>query len=326
MSQTRSIRLEASSFCQLRCPSCPTTQGLIADHIGSGFLRFADFRALLDHNPDLEHIELSNYGEIFLNPEIYWIVRLADARGVKLTADNGVNLNNVKEEVLEAVVRYRFHSMCCSIDGASDETYRQYRVRGNYDQVIANIETINRFKKRFHTPYPYMKWQFVIFGHNEHEIEIARAKAAELGMEFYTKLSWDEAVSPVRDKAAVAKQTGNAAATRSDYEKEAGTDYMNHVCNQLWDLPQINWNGDVLGCCINYWGRFGKNAFEDGLDAAVNSAAMTHARAMLTGQVGEREDVPCSTCFVYRKMKKSGKWLQRRNARPAQPQKQAATA
>lgn len=324
MSQPTSIRLEASSFCQLRCPSCPTTQGLIAEHIGSGFLRFADFRALLDQSPDLRHIELSNYGEIFLNPDIYWIIRLADARGIKLTADNGVNLNNVKEEVLEALVRYRFHSMTCSLDGASDDTYRQYRVRGNYDQVIANIETINRYKKQFHSPYPYLKWQFVIFGHNEHEIEIARAKAKELGMDFYTKLSWDEAVSPVRDAEKVRSQIGEAPTSRSEHEKESGTDYMNHVCNQLWDLPQINWNGEVLGCCINYWGRFGKNAFEDGLDAAVNSSAMRHARAMLTGRAAERSDVPCSTCFVYKKMKKSGKWLPRKADPAPQPQKQVA--
>lgn len=325
-SEPRSIRLEASSFCQLRCPSCPTTQGLIAENVGSGFLRFEDFRRLLDEAPTLDHIELSNYGEIFLNPEIYWIIRLADARGVKLTANNGVNLNNVKEDVLEALVQYRFHGMTCSIDGASNETYQQYRVRGDYDRVIENIEAINRCKKKYHSPYPYLKWQFVVFGHNEHEIETARVKAAELDMEFYTKLSWDETISPVRDAEKVRKATGNAAASRSEYEQEAGTDYMNHVCNQLWDLPQINWNGDVLGCCINYWGRFGGNAFEDGLAAVVNSPAMRDARAMLTGHAIDRSDLPCNTCFVYRKMKKTGKWMQRPAEMPAASAKTARVA
>ncbi|MDZ4734721.1 MAG: SPASM domain-containing protein [Rhodospirillaceae bacterium] len=213
--------------------------------------------------------------------------------------------------MLEALVQYRFHGMTCSIDGASNETYQQYRVRGDFDRVIANIETINRHKKKYHSPYPYLKWQFVVFGHNEHEIEAARRKAAELDMEFYTKLSWDESISPVRDAERVRKATGQPSVSRSEHEKESGTDYMNHVCNQLWDLPQINWNGDVLGCCINHWGRFGGNAFEDGLDAVVNSPAMRDARAMLTGRGPERTDIPCSTCFVYRKMKNSGKWMQR---------------
>jgi hypothetical protein len=41
---SRRIVLEASSFCQLRCPSCPTTAGSIYPAIGSSFLRFEDFR------------------------------------------------------------------------------------------------------------------------------------------------------------------------------------------------------------------------------------------------------------------------------------------
>ena len=142
------IRLEASSFCQLRCPSCPTTTRAIHPAVGSGFLRVDDFRALLDDNPQLERIELSNYGEIFLNPQLVQILELAHARGVTLTAGNGVNLNTVRDEVLEAVVKYKVDHMTCSIDGASQETYKVYRVKGDFDRVIANIRTITAWKQK----------------------------------------------------------------------------------------------------------------------------------------------------------------------------------
>ena len=93
------IRLEASSFCNLRCPVCPTTRGVIHQGaVGGGFLRFEDFRKLLDHHPGLERIELSNCGEIFLNPALLRMLELAHQRGVKLTAENGVNLNKVRPE------------------------------------------------------------------------------------------------------------------------------------------------------------------------------------------------------------------------------------
>jgi hypothetical protein len=69
----RAIRLEASSFCQLRCPSCPTTTRAIHPAVGSGFLRLDDFRRLIDENPSLAAIELSNFGEIFLNPQLLQI-------------------------------------------------------------------------------------------------------------------------------------------------------------------------------------------------------------------------------------------------------------
>ena len=98
--------------------------------MGSGFLRFEHFRALLDENPQLQEIELANYGEIFLNPELLQIMTLAHERDVCLTADVGANLNDVRDEVLEGLVKYRVRSMTCSIDGASQETYGRYRVRG----------------------------------------------------------------------------------------------------------------------------------------------------------------------------------------------------
>ncbi len=44
---------------------------------------------------------------------------------------NGVNLNHARDEVLEGLVKYRVRGVKCSIDGASPETYRVYRIRGN---------------------------------------------------------------------------------------------------------------------------------------------------------------------------------------------------
>jgi len=170
-----SIRLEASSHCQLRCPACPTTDGSIDQVIGKGFLKADDFRTFLERNPSVRNIELSNYGEIFLNPQFLEILKIAHKRNVALAALNGVNLNNVSDEVLEALVKFRFREMTCSIDGASAETYRVYRVRGNFDRVTANVAKINQWKVTYRSRYPLLQWQFVVFRHNEHELPKARA-------------------------------------------------------------------------------------------------------------------------------------------------------
>jgi MoaA/NifB/PqqE/SkfB family radical SAM enzyme len=117
------IRLEASSFCQLRCPSCPTTDRAIDAHVGKGFLDPGDFAALLDANPDIREVELSNYGEALMNPRMADILRIAHDRGVTTMIANGANLNTASPAVLEALVRYRVQSIMCSIDGATQETY-----------------------------------------------------------------------------------------------------------------------------------------------------------------------------------------------------------
>jgi MoaA/NifB/PqqE/SkfB family radical SAM enzyme len=314
------IRLEASSFCNLRCPLCGITNGYTHQGaIGGGFLRLEDFRKLLDDNPGLELIELSHSGEIFLNPALLSMLELAHQRGVKLTAANGVNLNKVRPEVLEGLVKYQFRTLVCSIDGASEETYSIYRVRGKFANVINNIRKINELKRRYRSPFPELAWKFIVFGHNEHELPVAREMARELDMVFYPRLNtWDSNFSPVRDPEAVRAATGISATSRDEYEALHGQSYDEYyACHQLWDDPQINWDGKVLGCCMNHWSDFGGNAFRDGLTASVNTEQIVYARAMLRGHAPPREDIPCTQCALYQEMRKRGQSLERGASRTA---------
>ena len=247
----RSVRLEASTACQLKCPTCPTALGETGKYLGTGFLKFNDFKTIVDKNPWIVKIELSNWGEIFLNPDLADIMRYAHKHKVALHADNGVNLNNVAPEVLDAVVRYRFRSLSCSIDGASQKTYSVYRVQGNFDQVIDNIKSINAFKERYQTRFPLLRWQFVAFGHNEHEIPLARKMAADLNMSFFVKLSWEdlytaESFSPVQNTARIREETGLGVASRGEYREKYKQEYIEACCLAIWNDPQVHYDGRVL--------------------------------------------------------------------------------
>jgi MoaA/NifB/PqqE/SkfB family radical SAM enzyme len=305
------IRLEASSYCQLRCPSCPTTTKAIQPVVDSGLLSLEAFTRVIDGNPWLKAIELSNYGEIFLNPDLLSMLRHAHERGVELNVENGANLNYASPDVLEGLVKYGVRAILCSIDGATQETYARYRVRGKLDTVLGHIAAINQHKRDYRSAVPELTWQFVAFGHNEHEIPAARAMAEELGMGFVVKLSWDPDFSPVTDAETLRSVAG--AASRREFKEKRGVDYMQSICHQLWDAPQINWDGKVLGCCRNFWGDFGpENAFRDGLLPSVNSEKMSYARQMLQGRQPARADIPCTTCQLYEDMKSDGRWLTRR--------------
>src|SRR3972149_5430284 len=206
------IRLDAATACQLKCPACPTGTGETGKRLGSGFLEFDDFRKLLDKNPWVSHIELSNWGEIFLNRDILRILAYAFKRNVALYAGNGANLNTVGKDVLQGMVKYKLRRLTCSIDGASQETYVKYRVNGNFNTVIDNIKTINHWKAEYRSEFPKLHWSYIAFGHNEHEISKARHMAGDLNMEFNLKLAWDdlytEEFSPVINKKLIRKESG----------------------------------------------------------------------------------------------------------------------
>jgi hypothetical protein len=126
-------------------------------------------------------------------------------------------------------------------------------------------------------------------------------------MKFYVKLNWDGGFSPVRNEALIRQAAG--AASRQEFEAKTSKDYIQGICAQLWDGPQVNWNGRLLGCCRNFWGDFGGNAFGDGLVASLNHERMRYAREMLTGSAPPREDIPCTTCDVYLTRIAANDWI-----------------
>ena len=303
------IRVEGSTLCQLRCPTCPTTEGVVHANLGAGFLKATDFERLLDQQGSPGTVfELSNYGEVFLNPQIVDILRIAREREVWVSAYSGANLNTLKDEVLEAIVKYQMLGITCSIDGASDETYEKYRKRGNFTRVLNNVKRIVDLKRETGAILPYLNWQFVVFGHNEHEIESARSMATDLGMDFILKTSWDEDISPAHREENLCEHPFQDVISSPDTDGKQQPFYAENLCEQLWHRPQLNYDGRVLGCCVNVWGDFGGNAFED-FQGAMNTEKIVYARKMLQGATPPRSDIPCVNCSVYAARLERQEWV-----------------
>jgi MoaA/NifB/PqqE/SkfB family radical SAM enzyme len=318
-SRPRSVALDLSTACQLKCPSCPTATGAIAKTLGAGFLTLEHFKKFLRDQPWVSDMELSNWGEAFLNPDFEEILRHAYERRVSVHIENGANLDRVSAQALESVVKYRLRSLTCSIDGASHEVYSAYRVKGDLDRVLGNIRQINSFKKRYNSPYPALRWQFVAFGHNTHEIDKARGMARDLGMTFSLKLSWDDLYgnlfSPVVDRELVRKESELGVADRAEYEEKFGRSYIARSCHQLWLRPRINFDGRLLGCSINHWDDFG-NVFRDGLEACLNSEKMQRTKRMLMGLSEADDGSPCLRCQVYVSMSQKNSWVRSEDLMP----------
>ena len=128
----KKVRLEASTVCQLKCAGCDFQKGG-NDDLDRGFLTIENFKKFCEMNPFVRQIELSNYGEIFLNPDLVKIMHYAKEKGIKLAADNGSNFNTVSDEQMRAMIKTEFRNITLSIDGASQQTYSQYRIGGNFD-------------------------------------------------------------------------------------------------------------------------------------------------------------------------------------------------
>ena len=309
MLKPKYVRLETSIRCQLSCPTCERAEGKTKAVLGNGVLSLTNFRQFIDSNPYIRKIEISSWGEVFLNPELLEIMEYAHEKEVKIMISNGANFNTVKASTLEGLVKYKVGRLVVALDGTGQDTYAQYRRGGNFDRVIDNVRQLNAYKEQYQSQYPELVWQFIVFGHNEHQIPEAMAMAEELGMGFRIKMSWDEKISPLKNPEYVRQFMNSGTTTRSEYQEKYQNDYFGkHFCRGLWKEPQLNWDGQVVGCCYNYWGSFG-NAFEESFLNVLNGEAMNYARQMVSGEVPARDDIPCTTCKYYKAMQAADSWI-----------------
>jgi MoaA/NifB/PqqE/SkfB family radical SAM enzyme len=287
------LTIDACSTCQLKCERCPVTTMGYKNTIGSGFLTFDKFADVILKDPEIRSVDFDNFGELFLNPDLPRIMKFARRSNIRLQCGSGVNGNFISEDALWGLVNHKFAFLSFSLDGATQETYEIYRKRGILQRVLDNISKINDLKRASNTVFPKLQWQFIVFGHNEHEIPDARAKAASLGMEFYPKMNWDSSYSPIKDPEFVKKQTGWDVVTREEYEKKYGVSYVRPTCHSLWNSPRLSWDGSMTGCCWNIWDRFDEHTIR-------------YARSMLTGGFPMQSQIPCCKCKeLYQEMAKN---------------------
>jgi len=299
-------RLDISTVCQLRCLLCPTEENNGRDFLKSGMMAHSAFTRFLEHNPQIETVDLASAGEALLNPDLSKILKSAYERGVLTSLGGGVNMNDASDEALEALVKYKTAHIRVSVDGVTEETYRKYRVGGSLNKVLANVKKINEFKEKYQSEFPEILLQFILFGHNEHELERVFVLSRMLKMNVFIKLNRCPDQLAVRDREKIRKLLGYA--DRGEFIESMGIQYCRDLCLSLWNAPQINWDGRLLGCGCNKSIAFAEYVLNGSFLKEINNERMQYARNMLIGEAPPRDDIPCSGCAFYTQISEHELW------------------
>jgi MoaA/NifB/PqqE/SkfB family radical SAM enzyme len=257
------LELELSSKCNAACPQCPRedssikqilekeTSEITLQNIKDWFpleflanLNLISFKGTFsepviarDFFPIVEYLVANTnaYIEIHTNGSL---------RKTEFWADLGKLLNNRG-------------SIMFGIDGLED-THSIYRVNTNYNNIINNA-------KEFINNGGEAKWQFIIFKHNEHQVESAKQIATDLGFSNFLLISsprFESSTSfDINKKGDVIERSNNYisptwAESKNNFRK---TKTVNCVSDNIgWLL--VDWSGEVFPCCMSQiWKRGIKN-------------------------------------------------------------------
>ncbi len=295
------IRLDVCTLCRLNCPTC-SMRLLNYGDLGAGYLKFEKYKEFINNNDNLiKRIEISNAGEPFLNPDIIDILKYSYEKNIDITCNNATTLNFNNNKVLEAIVDYQVKTLVVAIDGVTQDIYERYRRNGDLNLVLTNLKYLLDYKQKVKSPYPEIKWQYVIMEGTEdkYQIDTAKQMAKDFNINISFKLTWDNNYMP-KNVGELKELTGLTFLTRKDYEIGVGCDYnIANKCSQLWSFPQLNWNGQLLGCCFNRK-PFNINVFDlgkNGLIKLFKSNDLLSAKRWLMNNSKENDiETPCHLC------------------------------
>ncbi len=297
------LTFDPTNYCQLKCPLCPT--GARIQDRGQGRAQRHLFEHLMEELGDyLFIIDFFNWGEPLLNDQVEDFIGMAHARGIVTFMSSNLSLP-LSDARLERLARSGLNELIVSLDGASAETYGQYRRVGRFDLVVENIRRLVGIKRALGLSTPRINWQFLVFRFNEHERERAEVLARDLGVDSLTFRApyLDEGRVPlaesdralVREWAPLAEEFNRYQATGSEPpvpdRPRCGWHYMSTA---------VNWDGSVAPCCTLFESRddFGSLSTPDGASymQVVNNDRFVAVRERFAGRQPVDSGLVCEKC------------------------------
>ncbi len=241
-----SISIEPTTSCNLRCPQCPS--GLRQFSRPTGMLDMNTYKNALDQvGPALTYLTLYFQGEPFLNPSFLEMVAYASQK--KIYTATSTNAHYLDNSNCKNTIESGLDRLIISMDGITEESYKKYRIGGQLDKVMEGTKNLVTWKKKLKSKTPYIIWQFIVFGHNEHEVDEVKKLAKTIGVDHLALKT-----AQVYDY-----QTGsdllpvNTKYSRYSFSKTTfaiKNKLLNH-CWRMWQGCVITWDGKVVPCCFD---------------------------------------------------------------------------
>ena len=263
------VCIDPSTICNLSCPLCPTA--LRELEIQRQFMDYDTFCSVVDKMPYIRYLSMFNWGEPFLNPDIFHMIRYAKEKGITVGIHSNFSFRK-EEKFFKQIIDSGLNKLVISCDGAGPESYNKYRIGGDFNLVYDNMKRLCKYRKTT----PTLVWQIVINKYNEHEIPRIRQLAREMHIEWAGKT-----LRLGYDMCADWEFQGDNPRNQREYwlpknKKYVGKVYLNQkpgsyrqgICYDLFNTVVINPDGTVQPCCAitkhdNCFGDLKKQSFEE---------------------------------------------------------------
>lgn len=184
----KQLHIELTDKCNAACPMCIRTNpftGKAQDWLLKKELYLEDFKDIVrpDDVKNLQKINFcGNYGEPLAARDLIPILRYIYEHNPKIRIEVASNASTRSDdwwwELLEVTYKKKF-KIIFGIDGINQEQNEMYRRNTNFEKIMNNAQL-------FIDNGGHAEWQYLVFKHNEKDIETAKQMADDYGFKnFY---------------------------------------------------------------------------------------------------------------------------------------------
>lgn len=257
------LHIEASSYCNARCPGCPRNgfgyalPGLFEQK----HLELEKYNNLLKMYPDVKTILFcGNHGDPMMHPDI---VKLCEPQNINYTIATNGGIGRV--DTYSALAKMPV-DIIFGIDGLED-TNHLYRQGVNWKNLMTRVKT-------FIDEGGHATWQFIRFQHNMDQVEEAKALSEKLGFKNFMAIDvgrnnmpviqpdktvshWvlppDENAKPFTEHFDVDEYLKMRVDPNTKYTTDKKVSKI--TCEHLQGSIYINSLGEIFPCCYHGFGH-----------------------------------------------------------------------
>jgi MoaA/NifB/PqqE/SkfB family radical SAM enzyme len=191
------LSINPSTACQLACPNCETGNGTMT-RPATNLAPSLHAHMLSGVVDELFIIRYFGTGESLLNKKFPELMQ--EIRGKEIFTFMTTNLSfRFTDNQIDEILLSGINLIGVSLDGVTQESYARYRVNGEYDLVVNNMLRMIQRRDELGLKYPLIEWRYLVFRHNEYEVETVRKQAKEFKVDL---LEFAEGFAPRNDPAA----------------------------------------------------------------------------------------------------------------------------
>jgi MoaA/NifB/PqqE/SkfB family radical SAM enzyme len=197
------------------------------------------YTAIIDEvAPFAEAVVLHSWGEPLLHPRIIEMITYAKERHLRV--ETSTNATILTEEVSRKLLQSGLDLIYLSMDGLTKETYEKVRVKGKFEEVLANIER-------------FLDLRHELGSSTQADIQMVRLSETDAEVDEFVK-RWKHSHARLINIKELDTWGGQINEVNALAVEDSAEDVNanRRPCPNLWYHCHIHWDGVLVSCSRDY--------------------------------------------------------------------------